>query len=125
MIYLDMPFDATSLLQKLRLVFEFCYARVLELNPEKYQLVTQEVQFCGRTIDKNGIKFHFRQYGALSNVPTPRTIGSLTELAHGINWMRNAIPKFVELIAPLDELLEKNYSNEKTRKKTRLANPPI
>ena len=129
LIYLDdllgYAVDPTSLLEKLRLVFGVCRVRGLKLNPEKCQLITQEVQFCGRTINKNGIKFHPRQYDALTNMSTPRTIGALIELVHGSNWMRSAIPKFAELIAPLHELLEKNYSKEKTRKKTRIANRPI
>ena len=129
LIYLDdllgYAVKTTKLLEKLRQVFEVCNVHGLKLNPLKCQLIANEVQFCGRIINRKGIKFNPRQYDALTNMSTPTTIGSLIELVHGSNWMRTAIPKFAKLIAPLHELLETNYKKENTRKKTRLANRPI
>lgn len=84
--------DTSLLLEKLRFVFEVCKAKGLKLNPAKCQLVTNEVQFCRRTINKHGVKFHPRQYETLANMSVPTTIGALMELVHGANWMRTAIP---------------------------------
>ena len=129
LIYLDdllgFSTDTQSLMVKLRSVFEVCQDRGLKLNPTKCQLITNEVQFCGRIINKEGVKFHPRQYAALTNMSAPTTVGALMELVHGANWMRTAIPNFSQLIAPLHDLLETNYSNHRTRKKTRLTNRPI
>lgn len=47
------------------------------------------------------------------------------ELVYGANWMRTAIPNLSSLIAPLHELLESNYTSQKTRKKSQLINRPI
>lgn len=129
LIYLDdllgYAADTSTLLEKLRSVFEICRQRGLKLNPEKCQLLTDIVQFCGRIINKDGFKFHPRQYEALTNMQPPTTIGALMELVHSANCMRNAIPSFSKQIAPLHDLLEENYSKQGTRKKTRLVNRPI
>ena len=114
-----------ELLKKLRSVFTVCREKGLKMSPNKCKLVTYEVQFCGRIINKNGIKFHPRQYEALTNMPPPATVSALMEMVHGANWMRTAIPNFSTLVAPLHELLEENYTLNKTRKKSRLLNRPI
>ena len=129
LIYLDdilgYACDVSGLLDKLRLVFQKCKEKGLKLNPRKCKLVTKEVHFCGRIIDKKGVKFHPRQFETLTNMKPPTTVGALMELVHGANWMRTAIPEYSELIAPLHSLLECNYALNKTRKKTRIANRPI
>ncbi len=48
----------------------------------------------------------------------PATVGALMELVHGANWMRTAIPRFSELIEPLHNLLEAQYSLHNSRKKS-------
>ena len=129
LIYLDdllgYASDEKILLAKLRSVFEVCKQRGLKLNPVKCQLVTKEVQFWGRTINQKSIKFHPRQYEALTNMSMPTTIGALMELVHGANWMRTAIPNFSQLILPLHELHEANYTKHGTRKKNRIPNSSI
>lgn len=129
LIYLDdllgYAMDKQLLLEKLRSVFEVCKSKGLKLNPVKCQVITDEVHFCGRIINKRGVKFHPRQYEALTNMTAPTTVGALMELVHGANWMRTAIPNFSQLISPLHDLLELNYAKHNTRKKTRLVNRPI
>lgn len=129
LIYLDdiLGYASTvaELISKLRSVFCICRKRGLKLSPDKCNLVTEEVPFCGRIINKDGVRFCPRQYEALTSMQAPTTVGALMELVHGANWMRTAIPEFSRLIAPLHDLLESNYSLNKTRKKTRLANRPI
>lgn len=106
-------------------VFEVFRKRGLTLNPAKCQLATNEEQFRGRIINKNGVKFQPRQYEALTNMSAPTTIGALMELVHGANWMRTEISNSSLLISPLQDLLEANYSQHGTRKNIRLFNCPI
>ncbi len=47
------------------------------------------------------------------------------ELVHGANWMRTAIPRFSELIEPLHNLLESQYSMHKTRVKSKICGRPL
>ncbi len=49
--------DTSSLLDTLRSVFQVCKDKVLKLNTAKYQVVTDEVQFCGRIINKKVLNF--------------------------------------------------------------------
>ena len=114
-----------ELLQKLCETFLVCKKNGLELNSRKCKLATEEVQFCGRIINKNGAMFNQRQYEALVGMQAPTVFGSLVELVRGANWKRNAISQFSLLIASLHDLLESEYKLNKTRKKTRLANRPI
>lgn len=109
-------------LNNLRETFAICQKKGLKLQPEKCELVASEVQFCGRIISKNEIKFHPRQYESLTSVPPPTTVGTFMELVHGANWMRTAIPNFAQHIGPLHNLLEENYMVHQTRKKSCLIN---
>ena len=49
-----------QLLEKLRDTFAICQENGLKLHSEKCELVATEVRFCGRIINKYGIKFHPR-----------------------------------------------------------------
>ncbi len=55
----------------------------------------------------------------------PTTVGALMELGYGAKWMRTAIPRFSELIEPLHNLLEAQYSLHNSRKKSRVCNRPL
>ena len=97
-----------DLLKKIRHVFTICHEKGLQMHPAKCEFVTFQVYFCGRIINKSGVKFNPRQYEALNNMSPPTTVGALVELVHDPNWMRTAISKFSKLVTPLHELLEKN-----------------
>lgn len=114
-----------ELLKKLRTVFTVCQEKGLKLNPIKCDLATLEVLFCGRVINKDGVKFKPQQYDALTNMQAPTTVGDLMELVHGEKWMITAIRNFSQLIAPLHDLIEANYTLHGTCKKTRLMNRPV
>ncbi len=55
----------------------------------------------------------------------PTTVSALMELFHGANWMQTAIPRFSELIEPLNNLLESQYSVHKTRLKSKIRARPL
>ncbi len=101
------------LVATLKAVFDICLKKGLKLNPLKCDLGAINVPFSGRVIYSKGIKFHPRQYEALTSMEPPTTVGALMELVHGANWMRTAIPRFAELIDPLHNLLESQYSMHK------------
>lgn len=105
--------------------FQVCREHGFKLNPEKCQLVTDEVQFFGRIMNKKRVRCYRRHYEALINMSAPTTVGALMELVHGANWMKTAIPNFSVLIFPLHDLLGTNCTSHKTGKKTRLIIRPI
>ncbi len=71
--------------QKLRQVFEICKTLRFKLKPAKCKPITDEVQICGRMINKVGVRFHARQYEALTDMQAPTTVGELMEFVHGAN----------------------------------------
>ncbi len=108
--------DADTLIATLKSVFTICHEKGLKLNPRKCNLMATKVQLCGRMIDANGVTFHPRHYEALTSMEAPTTVGALMELVHGANWMRTVIPRFSELVDPLHNLLEAQYSLRNSRK---------
>ncbi len=113
--------DADRLVATLKDVFDICLEKGQKVDPLKCDLAAINVPFCGRIIDSKGVKFHPRQGEALTSMEPPTTVGALMELGHGANWMRTAIPRFSELIEPLHNLLESQYSMHKTRLKSKIA----
>lgn len=105
----------SELLEKVRETFGVCQKKDLNFQPEKYELVAAEIQFWLRVINKNGIKFHARQYEALKSMSSRTTVGALMNLIHDANWMWTAIPNFAQLISLLHNLLEDNYTAFKNR----------
>lgn len=99
LIYLDdllgYAAGTTNLLDRLSSFLAVCKEKGLKINPTKCKMVTNEVQFCGKIINKDVVKFHPGRYEALTNMQEPNTIGALMELVHGENWIRTAIPKFL------------------------------
>ncbi len=105
--------DAKRLVATLKAVFYICLEKCLRLNPLKCDLAAINAAFCSRIINSKGIKFHPHHYKALTSMEPPTTVGALMELFHGANWMRTAIPSFSELIEPLHNILESQYSVQK------------
>ncbi len=114
--------DTDRLVATLKAQFEICLEEDVKLNPLKCDLA---VPFCGRLIDSKGIKFHSLQCDALKSTEPPTTVGALMELFHGANWMRTAIPRFSELIEPLQILLESQYSKRKSCLKSKIRGRPL
>ncbi len=95
------------------------------MSPRECDLIATKVQFCGRMIYAKGVTFHPHPYEALTSMEAPTHVGALMEFVHGANWMRTAIPRFSEVIEPLHNLLEAQYSLRNSRKKSRVCNRPL
>ncbi len=117
--------DADTLIATFKSVLTICREKGLKLNPCKCDLMDPKVHFCGRIIDAEGVTFHPRHHEALTSMEAPTTVGALMELVHGANWMKTVIPHFSELIEPLHNLLETQYSLHNSRKKSRVCNRPL
>ncbi|RAN68780.1 hypothetical protein, partial [Bacillus sp. SRB_331] len=56
-------------------------------------------------ISEKGVSFDPNFVSSLSELPSPITAGDLQQLLCGLNWMRSTIPRFSELVDPLQQLL--------------------
>ena len=72
-------------------------------------------------IDKDGVRHSEKRVQGLVDMQSPATGADLQQLICATNWMRANIPMYNQLIAPLQEFLDKVAKKAGTRKKTRLA----
>ena len=96
-------FDAITAL------FKLCIKFNLKLNAKKCHFFQDSIKWCGRIIDKHGIKQDPERIIALSSIPTPTTAQQLQQFVCACNWMRVSLPNFTEVIAPLRQILEVAY----------------
>ncbi len=61
----------------------------------------------------------------MTSMEPPTTVCALMEHFHVAKWMRTAIPRFSELIEPLENLLESQYYMQKTRLKSKISGSPL
>ena len=68
------------------------------------------MSWCGRIIDREGVRFNPKNICGLRNASEPLTAAELCEYVHGLSWISNSIPSFAERVSPLRKLLEQAYS---------------
>jgi len=108
-----------ELLDNLEEFFRVCLEVGIKVHAEKCNLFTRKATFCGRIITKEGVQYHPRNFDALVNMQKPTKADELQQLLCATNWMRNSIPDYAKVIAPLHDLMESAY--KKAGKRTKLA----
>lgn len=111
-----------QMLKILRRFFEICRNRRLIVSLPKSDFYLKEVLWCGRLINKDGVKFNPKNLSGLQNCDNPRTASELCEFVHGVSWISSTIPRFAERASILRELLEVAYAKANgSRKKKSIA----
>ncbi len=100
--------DEEHLLRILRRFFEIC--RRLIVSFPKSDCFLNEVLWCGRLIDKHGVRFNLSNISALKDAEPPCSAAELCEYVHGLSWISNSISRFAERVDPLRAILETAYS---------------
>ena len=77
------------------------------LNPDKSQLCSRSVVWCGRRISAEGVTFDEKMVEGLMKMDKPINGQQLQQFVCGCNWLRAGIPKFAEQMEPLYALLRK------------------
>ena len=65
-----------------------------------------EANFCGRIIDKEGVKYDPLGMENLMTMRHPEFASDLQQFLCAKNWMRTAIPDYSRVISPLHNLME-------------------
>ena len=118
--------DEEHLLCLLRRFSEIFRTRRLIVSLPKSDFFLNEVPWCGRLIDKHGVRFNQSNISCLKDAEPPCTAAELCEYVHGLSWISNSIPRFAERVAPLRALLETAYSKAgESRKKKSIAKFPL
>ncbi len=97
-----------------------CSRYNMKLNPKKYDLYTTDVVWCGKKISVAGVTHVPVRLQGLQDMPTPVTGRDLQQWVCALNWMRQSLPKFNELVEDLDSVLQQLYKAAGSNKATRL-----
>jgi len=105
----------------LKRFFELCAKHGLRLHPEKCCFFSLTIRWCGRLIDKDGIRFDPRRINGLLEMSPPTTGADLQQFLCALQWMKTGIPEFNRLIEPLHAIMEEVYTRAGKRTKVRVA----
>ena len=75
-------------------------------QPDKVRIFTKSVIWCGKKISADGITHDPKRIQGLLDMPAPVTGQDLQQWVCALNWMRQSLPNFNELIVVLDDLLQ-------------------
>jgi Reverse transcriptase (RNA-dependent DNA polymerase) len=109
--------NEVDLITTLKFFFEKCAKHGLKLHASKCVLFARQVKYCGRNISKDGVQYDPKSMAALQDMAEPQTGVDLVQYVSAVNWMRPAIPRFAEHVAPLQEVLNKVFEGKARRSK--------
>jgi hypothetical protein len=109
------------LLTTLKIFFKQCQEHGLKLHASKCVLLSTTVQYCGRMITKDGVRFDPKNMEALQTMQEPQNGADLVQYAAAVNWMRSAIPNYSKRVAPHQASLAKVFEGKSRRTKRTAA----
>ena len=98
--------NTEELMTNMEQIFQICDKYGLKLNPDKCELFTKKVKFCGKIFSSKGIEQDPERIKALTNMQLPTNAAELQQYLCALNWMRSHIPDFARISKPLRKLLE-------------------
>eukprot|EP00171_Calliarthron_tuberculosum_P009059 IDg9059t1 len=97
----------SGLLESVERMLEFCNRYNIKLHPAKCIIFAKEIRWCGRRISQSGFRYDPRILDDLLKMVSPVTGAHLQQFICALQWVRNGIPNFSELISPLRDFMEK------------------
>ena len=99
-----------ELLQAIEMLFGMCAEQNIKLHPAKCILFAKSIRWYGRLISSEGIRYDPRRMEGLLSMEPPQTGANLQQFVCALQWVKNGIPEFSRLVAPLHEFLERVYT---------------
>jgi len=90
----------------------------LKVAASKVQFYSGALRFCGRVFRSNGFRFDPEYVNAIANMPPPTNAATLASYIATLNWSRSAVPRFAQLVQPLQELLASALKSGPSASKT-------
>ena len=81
------------------------HAAGIRVAAGKVVFYAAQLRFCGRLFSGAGVRFDPSYIRAVAAMPPPVTAAQLASYIATINWARLAVPRFAELVRPLQDLL--------------------
>lgn len=100
-----------NLMQSIQSFFGLCAEYNIKLHPAKCTVFAKEIRWCGRLISADGIRYDPRRLEGLLNMEPPTTGAHLQQFVCALQWVKQGIPNFTELILPLHNFLERIYDD--------------
>eukprot|EP00918_Siedleckia_nematoides_P048610 GHVU01106587.1.p1 GENE.GHVU01106587.1~~GHVU01106587.1.p1 ORF type:complete len:561 (+),score=40.58 GHVU01106587.1:98-1684(+) len=96
-----------QLVSRLSQVFALADAVNLKLSIKKSTLLAESVTWCGKVISAAGISHAPDRIEAIAGIPDPVNGAELYQFTSAANWMRNHMPNFSFIVAPLLDVMNK------------------
>ncbi|KAL6419162.1 hypothetical protein ACFW04_014039 [Cataglyphis niger] len=103
-------------LRRLHTVLERLHKHNVRINIKKSKFFTQEVQYCGYVLRKDGIHKESSKMEAIKKMPRPQNITDVRVFVKMINYYSRFIRNLSCILKPLNILLHKNTHFAWTRK---------
>jgi Reverse transcriptase (RNA-dependent DNA polymerase) len=110
-----------DLLATLNIFFKQCRKLGLKLHARKCVLFATTVRYCGRLITKDCMRFDPKDKQALQTMQKPQNGADLVQYVAAVNWMRSAIPNYLNRVDPLQAALAKVFEGKSRRTKKAAA----
>ena len=101
--------------------FGMCDKYGFKLSPKKCTLYKEEIKWCGRYVNGQGVHHDPERVAALCALPYPTNGGQLQQFVCACNWMRDSVPDFARLSLPLQERLDVILAGRKRTKRVASA----
>lgn len=98
--------DVREHVQHLRLVFERLREHELRVSGEKCHLARTTLDFLGFEVDGDLVKPQQKHLDQVRGFPTPRTRKQLQAFLGTCGWLREHVPRYRDITAPLTEMLK-------------------
>lgn len=95
------------------------------LCTKKTHLLKREIVWCGKLISGAGRGVDPRRVAAIDAVPRPTNGGQLLSFLASTNWIRDHIPNYAAVIAPLQDLLKDITGGLKRKTKRQAESVPL
>jgi hypothetical protein len=96
---------AAEFTQNWKLVLQRLHEHKLKVSAKKTTLYARELKYCGRILTPEGAKFDPQYIDTVLGMGKPHTLGELRSYLATANWLRAGIPRFAEVVEPLQEVL--------------------
>ena len=83
------------------------------LNPLKCELLVQQIDYLGHTINKDSLKPMIQKIEAILNMKDPRTLSAANKFIGALSWYRKFIPGFASVAAPIHSVTNLTKSNRR------------
>jgi hypothetical protein len=99
--------DRNDHITHLRKIFDRCRSLGISLNPKKSILGVFEGKLLGHIVSKDGVRIDPERVKGIMEIPLPASKKSIQSFFGRINFVRQFIPNFAEIVKPISDMLKK------------------